>query len=127
MGANRRCLAYLTVCAVLVALSTALVAFRVLLRWKRSVLGLDDYVICGSIVLAYGMFGEAVVCTSPIATPPAVTDHSVGARDGGLGKHVVDLTMAEQIIFQKASRYPHSMSLQTPSHRRSVSSPTKSP
>lgn len=62
MGANDRGKTYITVSAVLVALSTVIVGFRIVARWMRTTLGLDDYVICASIILAYSMLGEAVVC-----------------------------------------------------------------
>lgn len=63
MGANDRGKTYITVSAVLVALSTVVVGFRIVARWMRTTLGLDDYVICVSIILAYSMLGEAVFCT----------------------------------------------------------------
>ncbi|KAJ1715002.1 hypothetical protein AFGD_004086 [Aspergillus flavus] len=87
MGANDRGKTYITVSAVLVALSTIVVGFRIVARWMRTTLGMDDYVICVSIILAYSMLGEAVVW----------------ARDGGLGKHMDELSIQEKIIFQKAS------------------------
>ncbi|EIT73535.1 hypothetical protein AO1008_11886 [Aspergillus oryzae 100-8] len=62
MGANDRGKTYITVSAVLVALSTIVVGFRIVARWMRTTLGMDDYVICVSIILAYSMLGEAVVC-----------------------------------------------------------------
>ncbi|QMW36065.1 hypothetical protein G4B84_011594 [Aspergillus flavus NRRL3357] len=86
MGANDRGKTYITVSAVLVALSTIVVGFRIVARWMRTTLGMDDYVICVSIILAYSMLGEAVVW----------------ARDGGLGKHMDELSIQEKIIFQKA-------------------------
>ncbi|KAB8262999.1 hypothetical protein BDV32DRAFT_136089 [Aspergillus pseudonomiae] len=85
MGANDRGKTYITVSAVLVALSTVIVGFRIVARWMRTTLGLDDYVICASIILAYSMLGEAVVW----------------ARDGGLGKHMDELSVQEKITFQK--------------------------
>lgn len=66
MGANDRGKTYITVSAVLVALSTIVVGFRIVARWMRTTLGMDDYVICVSIILAYSMLGEAVVCMFPI-------------------------------------------------------------
>ncbi|OOO07976.1 hypothetical protein OAory_01044760 [Aspergillus oryzae] len=60
MGANDRGKTYITVSAVLVALSTIVVGFRIVARWMRTTLGMDDYVICVSIILAYSMLGEAV-------------------------------------------------------------------
>ncbi|KAB8216240.1 hypothetical protein BDV33DRAFT_157672 [Aspergillus novoparasiticus] len=85
MGANDRGKTYITVSAVLVALSTIVVGFRIVARWMRTTLGLDDYVICVSIILAYSMLGEAVFW----------------ARDGGLGKHMDELSIQEKIVFQK--------------------------
>ncbi|KAE8161894.1 hypothetical protein BDV40DRAFT_266587 [Aspergillus tamarii] len=85
MGANDRGKTYITVSAVLVALSTVVVGFRIVARWMRTTLGLDDYVICVSIILAYSMLGEAVFW----------------ARDGGLGKHMDELSIQEKITFQK--------------------------
>lgn len=64
MGANHRGQTYIDVSATLVALSTAIVAVRIAARWVKSTLGWDDYVICISIVIAYSMLGEAVVCMS---------------------------------------------------------------
>ncbi|KAE8390747.1 hypothetical protein BDV23DRAFT_172188 [Aspergillus alliaceus] len=85
MGANGRGKTYITVSAVLVALSTVVVGFRILARWMRSTVGLDDYVICVSIILAYSMLVEAVYW----------------ARDGGLGKHMDELSDWEKTVFQK--------------------------
>ncbi|PLB48663.1 hypothetical protein P170DRAFT_356740 [Aspergillus steynii IBT 23096] len=85
MGANARGQTYIDVSSVLVALSTAIVAVRIAARWIKSTLGWDDYVICISIVLAYSMLAEAVFW----------------ARDGGLGKHMTDLSDEEKVTFQK--------------------------
>ncbi|BAE65564.1 unnamed protein product [Aspergillus oryzae RIB40] len=75
MGANDRGKTYITVSAVLVALSTIVVGFRIVARWMRTTLGMDDYVICVSIILAYSMLGEAVVSfaiSESRASSPAV-------------------------------------------------------
>ncbi|KAF7587689.1 hypothetical protein BBP40_006875 [Aspergillus hancockii] len=85
MGANARGRTYITVSAALVALSTVVVGIRIAARWIKSTLGWDDYVICLSIIIAYSMLGEAVFW----------------ARDGGLGKHMSELSTQEKVTFQK--------------------------
>ncbi|KAJ5285476.1 hypothetical protein N7524_000782 [Penicillium chrysogenum] len=87
MGANARGHTYIAVSTALVVLSTVIVGIRVAARGIKSNLGWDDYAICLSIVLAYSMLGQAIFW----------------ARDGGLGKHMSDLTTEEKITFQKAS------------------------
>ncbi|KAE8312082.1 hypothetical protein BDV41DRAFT_589092 [Aspergillus transmontanensis] len=85
MGANARGSAYVSVSSVLVAVSTVIVAIRIWTRWIQSTLGPDDYSILLSVILMYSMLGEAVVW----------------AQAGGLGKHMADLTIKEQITFQR--------------------------
>ncbi|KAJ5507773.1 hypothetical protein N7527_009916 [Penicillium freii] len=89
MGANSRGNVYLAVDATLVVLSTIVVAIRVAARVAKSTLGWDDYVICLSIVLAYSMLGEAIFW----------------ARDGGLGKHMSELSIAEKSFFANEISY----------------------
>ncbi|KAJ5588538.1 hypothetical protein N7537_011216 [Penicillium hordei] len=89
MGANARGNVYIAVDATLVVLSTIVVAIRVAARAAKSTLGWDDYVICLSIVLAYSMLGEAIFW----------------ARDGGLGKHMSELSIAEKCFFANEISY----------------------
>ncbi|KXG50591.1 uncharacterized protein PGRI_043580 [Penicillium griseofulvum] len=87
MGANGRGHTYIAVSTALVVLSTIVVGIRIAARWVKSSLGWDDYAICVSIVLAYSMLGQAIFW----------------ARDGGLGKHMTELTAQEKTTFQQAS------------------------
>ncbi|KAE8167604.1 hypothetical protein BDV40DRAFT_295228 [Aspergillus tamarii] len=85
MGRNARAETHVHICTALIVLSTFIVAIRIVARWKKSILGWDDYAISLSLAIAYSMLGEAIIW----------------ARDGGLGKHTDDLNREEKIVFTK--------------------------
>lgn len=63
MGRNARAETHVHICTALIVLSTFIVAIRIVARWKKSILGWDDYAISLSLAIAYSMLGEAIICT----------------------------------------------------------------
>jgi hypothetical protein len=63
MVANARGQSYINCGIVLTVLATCFVASRFVARWKSGVsLGLDDGMIVVSLLLAFSMLGEGVIC-----------------------------------------------------------------